>query len=98
MNGVLEKKDTLFYLKAKTISSLISMWGFKMVNYAGIQKEIEIHLEHTLAGSIDPYALSEHLESKFIAPLQNKVEITENENPYLDLIFAMMEINGIELY
>lgn len=66
-----------------------------MINYNQIDQEIQAWrgLE------IDPYALSVHLMERFIAPYDPHYATRETDidNPYLDLVFAMLEIHGFKL-
>lgn len=68
------------------------------IDYNSIQKDIEENIENLTNGILDVYDYCGELTQKYIEPIFPESMDCEEENPYLDLIFAMLEINGIELY
>jgi len=63
-----------------------------------IQKEIDKNLVDLQDGTYDVYTFTHNVSNKIIAKEYPEVLTLEDNNPFVDIIFAMLEINQIELY
>ena len=70
----------------------------KTINYNGIQEEISNNILYLQSGDLDCYDFIHSLATDFINSVFPEAMDIEGENPYTDLLFAMLEINGIDLY
>lgn len=70
----------------------------KHINYNAIQKEIDDNFLDLKSGSKDVYEFMGEMTRKYIEPYFPECMECINKNPYSDLLFAMLEINKIELY
>lgn len=70
----------------------------KMINFNALQKEIEQNKKSLITKELDYYIFISNASLKYFKPIDKLFdERTANEpNPYLDLLFAMLEINGID--
>jgi len=68
------------------------------INYNAIQKEIDDNYLDLLSGIYDVYDFVSYISEKYFKPVDPLYGERTDENPYLDMLFGMLEINGIELY
>lgn len=68
------------------------------INYNAIQKEIDKNYLDLVSGVYDVYDFIGYISEKYIKPVDPIWGERTDENPYLDMLFGMLEINGIELY
>lgn len=69
----------------------------KTFDYNAIQKEIHGNYLDLKSGILDVYEFMHKLTQKYIHPIYPEYG-QEDANPIADMLFAMFEINGIELY
>lgn len=69
-----------------------------IIDYNAIQKEISHFKRQLKSGSYDVYDFCGYISEKYFKPVDKIWGERTNVNPYLDLLFAMLEINDIELY
>ena len=65
----------------------------KYINLLEIQRAI-----HEYEGNIDPYTFIAQLSERFIKEHDPMWGEEREDDPYTDLLFNLMEINGIEFY
>jgi len=70
----------------------------KIINYNEIQKEIYENHKDLKNGNLDVYDFTAKISEEYFKPVDEEWATRTKENPYLDLLFAMLEINEIELY
>lgn len=70
----------------------------KTLDYNAIQKEIHDNYLDLKSGILDVYEFIGNISEKYFKPVDEKWEIRVEENPYVDMLFGMLEINGIEFY
>lgn len=70
----------------------------KTINYNAINDEILANIIDLQSGVIDCYNFIHDLSVKHIEPVYPECMDIEGRNPCTDLLFAMFEINNIELY
>ena len=70
----------------------------KTLDYNAIQKEIHDNYLDLKSGIIDVYEFCGHISKKYFKPVDKQWGERVNEDPYTDMLFGMLEINGIELY
>ena len=68
------------------------------INYNAIQKEIDENYLDLVSGIYDVYDFIGYISEKYFKPVDPIWGERTDENPYLDMLFGMIEINGIELY
>jgi hypothetical protein len=68
------------------------------INYNAIQKEIDDNYLDLVSGVLDVYEFTAYISEKYFKPHDKLWGERTDVNPYLDLLFAMIEINDIELY
>ena len=68
------------------------------INYNAIQKEIDENYLDLVSGIYDVYDFMGYISAKYFKPVDPIWGERTDENPYLDMLFGMIEINGIELY
>jgi hypothetical protein len=70
----------------------------KTLDYNAIQKEIHDNYLDLKSGLKDVYNFISSISEKYFKPIDPIWGERTDENPYLDMLFGMLEINGIELY
>lgn len=70
----------------------------KNIDYNAIQKEIDNNFLDLKSGVKDCYEFMHEMQIKYIEPIAPECMDLEQDNPYADLLVAMLEINNIELY
>jgi len=70
----------------------------KTLDYNAIQKEIHDNYLDLKSGILDVYTFTGNVSEKYFKPIDKLWGERVNEDPYTDLLFGMLEINGIELY
>ena len=70
----------------------------KNLDYNAIQKEIHDNYLDLKSGILDVYEFIGKISEKYFKPVDKLWGKRTDENPYLDMLFGMLEINGIELY
>lgn len=68
------------------------------IDYNAIQKEIDDNYLDLVSGTYDVYDFTSHISIKYFKPVDPIWGERIEENPYLVMLFGMIEINGIELY
>lgn len=68
------------------------------INYNAIQKEIDNNYLDITSGIYDVYSFTGYISKKYFKPIDPIWGERTGFNPYLDMLFGMLEINGIELY
>jgi hypothetical protein len=68
------------------------------INYNGIQKEIDKNYDVLKSGDYDIYDFTSYISKKYISDVDPIFGERTTIDPYTDLIFAMIELNGLELY
>ncbi len=68
------------------------------IDYNAIQKEIDENYLDLVSGIYDVYDFIGYISEKYFKPVDPIWGERTDENPYLDMLFGMIEINGIELY
>lgn len=68
------------------------------IDYNAIQKEIDDNYLDLTSGVKDVYDFTGYISEKYFKPIDPIWGERMDENPYLDTLFGMIEINGIELY
>jgi hypothetical protein len=68
------------------------------INYQGIQQEIHDNYLDLKSGIIDVYDFVSDISEKYFSLIDPEYGNRVDDDPYTDLLFAMLEINGIELY
>ncbi len=66
-----------------------------MIDYNAIQKEIEKNLIDLQNSDLDVFEFMHDVTMKFIKP---HFKLDDNDTRFADLIFAMLEINDVELH
>jgi len=75
------------------------MWNKnKKPNYSAIQKDIDNNFLDLTSGIKDVYEFIGETSKKHCKPVDPEWGEREKQDPYTDLLFAMLEVNGIELY
>jgi hypothetical protein len=69
----------------------------KTLDYNAIQKDIHNNLNELNEGDLDVYDFIGTLSKKYIKPVDPKWLDREDDNPFLDVLFGMLEINGVEI-
>lgn len=69
-----------------------------VLDYNAIQSEITLKLDVLLSGEYDVYEFIQYISEKYIKPFDKHYSDLIEDNPYLDLLFAMLEINKIYIY
>lgn len=70
----------------------------KTLNYNAIQKEIHDNYLDLKSGIYDVYEFCGYISKKYYKPVDPEWGERIELDPYADLTFALLEINGIELY
>ena len=70
----------------------------KNPNFQAIQKEIDDNFLDLSSGILDVYQFTSDVSIKHCKPVDPQWGERTEEDPYTDLLFAMLEVNGIELY
>ncbi len=70
----------------------------KTLDYNAIQKEIHDNYLDLKSGILDVYEFIGVISKKYFKPVDPIWGDRTDENPYVDMLFGMLEINGIELY
>jgi hypothetical protein len=70
----------------------------KKINYNAIQKEISKNYLDLKSGVYDVYDFTGYISVKYFKPVDKLWGERTDKNPYLDMLFGMLEINEIELY
>ena len=70
----------------------------KKLDYNAIQKEIHDNYLDLTSGLWDVYNFMSYISEKYFKPVDPLWGERLDENPYADMLFGMLEINGIELY
>ena len=70
----------------------------KTLDYNAIQKEIHDNYLDLKSGILDVYEFIDNISKKYFKPVDKDWGTRVDENPYVDMLFGMLEINGIELY
>ena len=70
----------------------------KKINYNAIQKEIDRNYSDLKSGIYDVYDFMGYISVKYFKPVDKLWGERTGENPYADMLFAMLEINEIEFY
>ena len=70
----------------------------KPPDFEAIQVEIKYNYLDLVKGIMDVYEFIAYISLKYFKPVDPEYDQREDNNPYADLIFAMLEVNGIELY
>jgi len=68
------------------------------IDYNAIQKEIHDNYLDLVSGVWDVYEFIHHISIKYFKPVDKDWGERVEENPYIDMLFSMLEINEIELY
>ncbi|WP_439132395.1 hypothetical protein [Polaribacter sp.] len=68
------------------------------IDYNAIQEEIDNNFLDLKSGVKDCYEFIHEMTLKYIKPIKPECMECLDENPFADMLFAMLEINGIELY
>lgn len=68
------------------------------IDYNAIQKEIDDNYLDLVSGIKDVYDFIGYVSEKYFKKVDPIWGERTEENPYTDILFAMIEINGIELY
>ena len=68
------------------------------IDYNTIQKEIHDNYLDLVSGVWDVYEFIHYISIKYFKPVDKDWGERIEENPYLDMLFGMLEINEIELY
>jgi hypothetical protein len=70
------------------------------INYNAIQKEIDKNYLDLVSGVYDIYDFCGDISVKYFKPVDPiwGERTVIDANPYIDMLFGMIEINGIELY
>ncbi len=75
------------------------MWtNNKKPNFSAIQKDIDNNFLDLTSGVRDVYEFISEISKKHCKPVDPEWGNRVYEDPYTDLLFAMLEVNGIELY
>lgn len=71
-----------------------------MIDYNAIQSDILAHKKEVEDGDYDVYLFISDLSEKHVRPFDPLWEdrCVSGDDPYTDLLMAMVEINGISLY
>jgi hypothetical protein len=70
----------------------------KKLDYNAIQKEIHRNHSELKDGTLDVYEFISRVSKKYFKPVDEMWGERTDDNPYVDMLFGMLEINGIELY
>ena len=73
----------------------------KKIDYNAIQKEIKKNYKALKSGEYDVYKFIAYISEKYFKPVDLIWifrDTSMQQDPYADLLFAMLEINEIELY
>jgi len=70
----------------------------KTLNISAIQSEIHENWIDLKSGCVDVYEFCSYISNKYYKEIDPEWGERINEDPYTDLTFAMLEINGIDLY
>lgn len=71
----------------------------KTINYNAIQNEIHKNYSDLKDGSLYIFDFVDSISEKYFIPIENEWDDmldAADENPYLDVIYGMLRINGIE--
>jgi hypothetical protein len=68
------------------------------IDYNAIQQEIDKNYLDLVSGVYDVYDFTGYISEKYFKPVDKLWGERTDVNPYLDMLFGMIEINGIELY
>lgn len=75
------------------------MWNKnKKPNYQHIQKDIDDNYLDLTSGVLDVYEFISTLSKKHCKHVDSKWGDRIQDDPYSDLLIAMIEVNGIETY
>jgi len=69
----------------------------KELDFNAIWKEIKENEICLLDGTIEVYEFTSIISEKYFKPVDKYWSERTGENPYLDVLFGMLEIKGIEL-
>jgi len=70
----------------------------KNINFNAIQKDIDDNYLDLTSSIKDVYEFMHELTLKHVANVHPRCMELTDKNPYADMLFAMFEINNIELY
>jgi len=70
----------------------------KTIDLNAIQKEIHDNYLDLRSGILDVYEFIGKISKKYFKPVDEEWNTRVEENPYLDMLFSLLEINKIELY
>ena len=70
----------------------------KNLDLNAIQKEIHDNYLDLRSGIYDVYEFCGYISKKYYKPIDHEYDTRVEFDPYADLTFALLEINGIELY
>lgn len=70
----------------------------KLINYNAIQVEIHSNWLDLKSGVKDVYEFMREISKKHFKPVDKQFSERIDKDPYHNLLVAMLEINGIELY
>ena len=70
----------------------------KKIDYNGIQSEIRQNYTDLKNGDYNVYEFCGYISKKYYQNIDPEWGTIKGLDPYADLTFAMLEINGIELY
>lgn len=68
------------------------------LDYNAIQKEIHDNYLDLKSGILDVYEFVGNISEKYFKPVDKHYGERLSSDPYTDMLFSMLEINGIELY
>ena len=68
------------------------------LDYNAIQREIDKNYLDLVSGVYDVYDFCGYISEKYFKPIDPEWGERTDVNPYVDVLFGMLEINDIELY
>ena len=68
------------------------------INLNAIQKEIHDNYLDLRSGVKDVYEFIGEISEKYFKPVDKKWNERYDNNPYVDMLFGLLEINEIEFY
>lgn len=100
-NKTIESNElcTIQIVVVRLIKNYKNMWNNnKKPNFSAIQKDIDDNFLDLTSSVKDVYEFISEISEKYCKPVDPKWGNRVEEDPYTDLLFAMLEVNGIELY
>ena len=70
----------------------------KKLELQALAVEIEILAPYIKKDLLDPYIVMTKLSIKYIKPVDKLYDTRLDDNPYADMLFSLMEVQGIEFY